>query len=440
MNQTSILWTAIELSATLFEVMLILALLSHWFGQRFTRQSFYIGTAIAMTGIVYLLNSLAAPALVTVGVVFALSFLISLTLYKGTIWGSILLLLIYNILWGGSEFGVLIGLSQVFRSPENFALPTMQRLVGLVSTKLMLFILIRLLIRFRQRSTAKLNWPYYLALLAFPGASVFTIISLDLIWQQGAQSTTVRPFAAAAVIALLFSNFLVFYLFDRLQLESEERSHLQLQEQQIEMEKKNLIRAERHHTELRRLAHDLDKIMTPISVYARQGNLEQVEGALAAIRRTITENAADIQSGNAFLDALLAERMALAARQDIQIRTRIELANSELPIPADDFCVLLGNALDNAIEACAQLPSTMERQISLMIRQEKGMLQLVVKNPLAKPLKPDGECYASSKADRNLHGFGIDSMRRIVRRHQGNIDMDATADQFTLTVILSIPV
>ncbi|NLC85256.1 MAG: GHKL domain-containing protein [Ruminococcaceae bacterium] len=438
MNPSSILWTVIELSATLFEILLILTLLSHWFGRRFANPLYYAGVAAAMTGIVYLLNILAAPALMTVGIVFALSLLVSLTVYNGKLRQSLLLLLIYNILWGGSEFGVLIGLSQVLGSPENFALPTMQRLVGLVSTKLVLFILIRLLIRFRQRNVSRLSWPYYLALLAFPGASVFTIISLDLMWQKRQQSINVQPFAAAAVIALLFANLLVYYLFDRLQLESEERARLQLFERQIELEKKSLNRAERQHTELRRLAHDLNKIITPISVYARQGNIEQIEESLATIRHSIAENAASIHSGNAFLDALLAERMALALQQNTNIRTQIALDPGELPIPAEDFCVMLGNALDNAIEACARLPESKVRQIHLMIRQEKGMLQLMVKNPLPEPLIILGEEYLSSKRNHNRRGIGIDSMRRIVKRYRGSIDIDTNADQFTLTMILPI--
>lgn len=257
MNQTNTIWAFIELSVTMFEILLILTLLSHWFGRRFERFSYYAVAAAAMTGIVYLLNNLDAPAMMAVGIVFALSLLISLTLYNGKFRQSLLLLLIYNILWGGSEFGVLIGLSLILGSPENFALPTMQRLVGLVSTKFVLFIFVRLLIRYRHRKVARLSWSYFLALLAFPGASVFTILSLDRMWQQGQQSINVQPFAAAAVIALLFANFLVYYLFDRLQCESEERARLQLFERQIELEKKNLNRAERQHTELRRLAHDL---------------------------------------------------------------------------------------------------------------------------------------------------------------------------------------
>jgi len=438
MNQSSTIWAIIELSVTLFEILLILTLLSHWFGRRFESITYYAIAATVMTGIVYLLNILETPALMAVGIVFALSLLISLTLYNGKFRQSFLLLLIYNILWGGSEFGVLIGLSMILGSPENFALPTMHRLVGLVSTKLVLFIVARLLIRYRQRKVTRLNWLHFLALLAFPGASIFTIISLDQMWQQGQQSVKVQPFAAAAVIALLFANLLVYYLFDRLQFESEERARLQLFRRQIELEKKNLTRAERQHTELQRLAHDLDKIITPISIYARQGKLEQVEESLSAIRRSIAENASSVHSGNAFLDALLAERMALAIQQDTKIRTQISLKNGELPIPAEDFCIILGNALDNATEACARLIKSADRQIHLMLRQEKGMLQLVLKNPLSKPLNASGESFLSSKRDNNERGLGIDSMRRIVNRYRGSMDIDTSAGQFTLTIIIPI--
>ncbi|NLC84843.1 MAG: sensor histidine kinase, partial [Ruminococcaceae bacterium] len=141
---------------------------------------------------------------------------------------------------------------------------------------------------------------------------------------------------------------------------------------------------------IRKIAHDLVQ-----RTLRQMGIHEQIEESLSAIRHSIAENAAIIHSGNAFLDALLAERMALALQQNTNIRTQIALDPGELPIPAEDFCVMLGNALDNAVEACARLPESKVRQIHLMIRQEKGMLQLMVKNPLPEPLIILGEEYLS---------------------------------------------
>lgn len=176
MGQSSFLWTIIELAADLFETLLLISLLSHLLGRRFTNPWINVGTVLGLVGAIYAMNTLAFPDLATVGIYLVLSLIVATTLYRGSLLNSFLLLLVYNILWGASEMGVLFILSMIFGSPDNFALPTMQRLVGLISTKLVLFILVRLLIRFRQPKARRLNWSYYLALLAFPSATVLTIV------------------------------------------------------------------------------------------------------------------------------------------------------------------------------------------------------------------------------------------------------------------------
>lgn len=72
--------------------------------------------------------------------------------------------------------------------------------------------------------------------------------------------------AAVSTIALLFANLMVFYLFDRSLADADARTNLLLMERQIELERKNLTRAERQHSELRRLSHDLDKLVTPVAI------------------------------------------------------------------------------------------------------------------------------------------------------------------------------
>ena len=91
---------------------------------------------------------------------------------------------------------------------------------------------------------------------------------------------------------------------------------------------------------------------------------------------------------------------------------------------------LLGNALDNAMEACAKAEKP---QVRLRCRLDKGMLMLIVSNPLAGDEK-DG--LSTTKADVKNHGFGLPGMAEIARRLGGSLDACVKDGRFELVACI----
>lgn len=104
-----------------------------------------------------------------------------------------------------------------------------------------------------------------------------------------------------------------------------------------------------------------------------------------------------------------------------------------LPVADPDLCALLGNALDNALEAAAPLPGG---TVTLRASAQKGLLMLRVENPAAVPPAPGA---ATAKPDKAAHGLGLPSMREIAARYQGTLDARYEAGQFELIVCLQLP-
>lgn len=94
---------------------------------------------------------------------------------------------------------------------------------------------------------------------------------------------------------------------------------------------------------------------------------------------------------------------------------------------------LLGNALDNAIEAVCQAE---ERRITVRCRADKGLLMLRVENTMRGGVRPD---LATTKPDKSAHGFGIAGMREIAERYGGSLDAQAGSGRFELLVCLPLP-
>ena len=107
-----------------------------------------------------------------------------------------------------------------------------------------------------------------------------------------------------------------------------------------------------------------------------------------------------------------------------------------LPIADPDLCALFGNALDNAIEAAKDAA---DKRITVRARADKGLLMLRVTNAYAgeREEKADG-LFATTKADRRAHGFGLRGMREIAARNGGTLETTAKDGVFELVACLPL--
>lgn len=141
------------------------------------------------------------------------------------------------------------------------------------------------------------------------------------------------------------------------------------------------------------------------------------------------------KTGCAVVDALLGDKLYQAGKQGTKMS--LQLCNlSEMRLQAVDLCVILGNLLDNAIEACARIPE--EGCIRLRLRQEEDFYYLRVVNTAGEPVKK-GQGYISGKRNRDNgvgHGLGLRSAERLAHQYGGSLITDYSDGEFTVVVRL----
>ena len=96
-----------------------------------------------------------------------------------------------------------------------------------------------------------------------------------------------------------------------------------------------------------------------------------------------------------------------------------------------DICVLLGNLLDNAIEACLKINSN--RSIKLRFKQVENYFSIVVKNTF---LNEDNDDLVTTKENKMNHGFGIKSVKSIVKKYGGDFQIIKDDDYFIVSILL----
>ena len=108
----------------------------------------------------------------------------------------------------------------------------------------------------------------------------------------------------------------------------------------------------------------------------------------------------------------------------------------QLNIKILDLALLLGNALDNAIEATSKIDGEIEKKIYLTVKLHQNILHIVVKNPVACPVLIKNNSIETNKENSEMHGLGIPNMQTLVRKYGGTMDIRCTNQFFILNMVL----
>ena len=98
-----------------------------------------------------------------------------------------------------------------------------------------------------------------------------------------------------------------------------------------------------------------------------------------------------------------------------------------------DLSIVIGNLLDNAIRGAME---SEQRSLNCIIYYEKGILRMQVKNSVKEKALRKGERYLSTKKKKEGHGIGLENVRYVVEKHQGDMEIISTDHEFQIQLFL----
>ena len=175
--------------------------------------------------------------------------------------------------------------------------------------------------------------------------------------------------------------------------------------------------------------HDLKNLLESF-----QGQISQEQ--LTQLKEKVGEYDTFAATGNRVLDVVLGEKRAVSMRRGIELTTFVD--GKPLGFMEElDIYSLVGNALNNAIDAASRLPKG-EGYIILTTSAEEGIVTIHVENPYSGELVMENH-LPKSQRDERYHGFGMKSMERIVKKYNGTLAVKAENGVFCLDIILFAP-
>lgn len=168
------------------------------------------------------------------------------------------------------------------------------------------------------------------------------------------------------------------------------------------------------------------------------GRSADLETFAAKLREELKPYESQVETGNETLDVLLAEKRAECRERGVRPLFYVD-ARCLGFMSSFDLCAIFGNLLDNALEAAEKVADP-RREIQLDVRPTRGMAVVRCRNPYEGRLSPsdNGKGFATTKADREEHGYGLRSVEKTVESYGGSVSIDTADGMFTVTVVVPV--
>lgn len=234
-------------------------------------------------------------------------------------------------------------------------------------------------------------------------------------------------FLVLAFLSMAAAGFYVFGM-NRIYLEQEKsgRYHSQIAVYKMLAEQ---------YRQSERLRHDMKNHIIALSALSRNKEWEKLDDYLKNMEGTALDTAGDL-TGNKAVDAILYQKRRQAEWENIKWECDVRMPK-ECCINEFDLCVLFGNILDNALEACGRMRGDECRFINIQAKTVKKCFLIEVKNSMDKAEKFTEGC--TNKGDSQKHGIGLMNVSDVVDSYNGAVHKEFGKGIFVISILMPFP-
>lgn len=188
------------------------------------------------------------------------------------------------------------------------------------------------------------------------------------------------------------------------------------------------------YMDMRGWRHDYHNHMQVMKAQLAMGNLTEIRDYLDALEKELDHVDTLVKSGNMMVDAILNSKLTLARRQKIAINCKVKVPES-ISVEDVDLCVILGNLMDNALEACRMIEEK-DRFLRIYMTVNKSQLYLSIQNSAKEEPDFDERNYITKK--RGNHGLGMKRVQTAVEKYQGYLNLANEPGIFAAEVTMPV--
>ncbi len=249
-------------------------------------------------------------------------------------------------------------------------------------------------------------------------STIFITFTSAIIYLQSySQQYNSHIFMVIFFFILIAMIIIIYFSVINIMKSEHQKREIIVMEQQTQLISNHLKEQEETFNLLRKSIHDYKHKLLALESLMKNKKYDNVLTSIEDELKIFADKAFYINSGNNTVDIVLNSKVNVAESRDITITVNAKITN-EIKIDDIDLSVILGNLIDNAIEAATK--ENEEKYVHIQISQIKEMLVIKILNSFSK----DEISYESTKNNSELHGIGLKSVKHIVDSYNGNFTIE----------------
>lgn len=299
-----------------------------------------------------------------------------------------------------------------------------------LGSKLILLLLVLICIAFWDRKMKHSIPNYNLMLFVTPAITLFITLSIP---SSRMISLNLNSFYISLFTSLIILNIVNYFMLDYVVQLSELRAKNIHMQQQISFQTDKYQQLSAAYRKSRSIVHDTKKHYFSIQSHIKNMEFDKLDEYLKSAITDLENTYAKINTGNLVIDAFVSSYLDIAAEEGIQFDTDIHVDPDRIPVKDYDLCVILGNLLDNSLQACHKIVPPLKRRIQVQLYIDANDTFII---HLGNTIPPKTD-EKNDATDSLIHGYGLENVKSITEAYHG---MYSTIADQTYDVYVIIPI
>ena len=247
----------------------------------------------------------------------------------------------------------------------------------------------------------------------------------------------IQLYVGISVLILVFMNLFFYFIFDRLK----NAENMKRENALLTTKYNYYVKQQRDfkvgYDKIMTLKHDLKHQMLNMKSTLN----ENTENSLKNLHEQIDKIIGDVDfasfkqyTDNEIVNTILNYKLSTAIEKNIKLDVKVTL-NKGAKLKENNISVILGNAIDNAIENFYYTKQELDR-IEVKIFEDNSNLYIKISNPFSGVINKKNDIILTTKENPSEHGMGLSSIKNIIEKNEGYINIDTAGNIFTIEVII----
>lgn len=405
------------------------------FREMFQKKHIKIEAVVMTAFCVRLINYLNSPILNGITLQFIYLFILLIMFY-----GTIIKKLLYYMVAIAILIGSKVLWIRLISLPRDFTIGNFREssvamhisLLGVETVALILFFMVK---RIAKLPRSKMDINTLLIYSIVPTATLGIMVALVYLNINFDSTVIMQGILIICSMLLIVGNRLVFSVLDTY-IAYKEKLHIQAHRiAEMELKEKRYMQIEANNQENARFLHDMRHYMSTIGELAIENKYKEILDILSKLQIKISDGETKLYCSNRFLNSILNEKKKEADEKSIVMKITLEPEFNIDQVENTDLIAIMGNLLDNAIEAAHECDKGYIH-LYLYTQNEACFSIIKIVNNYAGSIEVHSGKLITKKDNKARHGFGTGNVAAVVEKYGGYVDVTYDEDVFTVVVLL----